>query len=85
MSVIARCCWCNRPFRQGRMLRADVWACPTEACLDRCMRFAITYRKASDKAKDNQNDQGIGNNSGHATDTGNGIDMATTMAITRHI
>ena len=52
MSVIAICCWCGRPFKQGRVLRSDVWACQTEACFERCWKWAIRYRKASDKAKD---------------------------------
>jgi len=52
VSVVARCCWCGRPFSQGRYLRADIWACKTEACFNRCLKWAITYRKASDKAKD---------------------------------
>ena len=51
MSVIATCCWCGGRLAQGTILRADVWLCRNDACYRRCFDHAITYRKASEKAK----------------------------------
>ena len=58
MSVIARCCWCGTRLTRVRVLRADVWACMRKTpegwtpCFNRCLSQALTYRKASERAKD---------------------------------